>query len=86
MSWRPVAVPAIAEAIATSPGRRVYVANLRAAAGGDGRVRRGRPRRALAAHGVGIDVVVADTASIALGKLSVPVVEAELGQGQRSGP
>ncbi len=33
---------------------------------------------ALAAHGVEVDVVLADPASIALGKLEVPVVETAL--------
>ena len=73
-----VAVPALAEGIRRSPGRRVYVANLRPegkeTAGFDvaGHV------AALAAHGVDVDVVLADPAAIALGRLEVPVVEASL--------
>jgi uncharacterized cofD-like protein len=73
-----VAVPELAEAIRRSPGRRVYVANL----GPEGRETAGYDVAdhvaALAAHGVGVDVVVADPACIALGSLQVPVVEAAL--------
>jgi uncharacterized cofD-like protein len=73
-----VAVPAVAEGIRSSPGRRVYVANLRPegeeTAGYDvaGHV------AALAAHGVEVDVVLADPAAIALGALGVPVVSTPL--------
>jgi len=73
-----VAVPALAQAIRTSPGRRVYVANLRP----EGRETAGFDVAdhvaALAAHGVEVDVVLADPASIALGDLHVPVVEVAL--------
>jgi uncharacterized cofD-like protein len=70
-----LAVPALAEAIRRSPGRRVYVANLRP----EGKETAGfdvaAHVAALAAHGVEVDVVVADPACIALGKLDVEVVE-----------
>jgi uncharacterized cofD-like protein len=72
------AVPALAEAIRTSPGRRVYVANLRP----EGKETAGYDVAdhvaALAAHGVEVDVVLADPAAIALGRLEVPVAEAPL--------
>ena len=73
-----VAVPAVAEAIRTSPGRRVYVANLapegKETAGFDVAAH----VAALAAHGVEVDVVLADPAGIALGALDVEVVEVPL--------
>ena len=73
-----VAVPALAEAIRTSPGRRVYVANL----GPEGKETAGfdvaAHVAALAAHGVQVDVVLADPAGIALGALDVEVVEVPL--------
>ena len=73
-----VAVPALADAIRRSPGRRVYVANLRP----EGRETAGFDVAdhvaALAAHGVEVDVVVADPASISLGDLAVEVVSASL--------
>jgi len=73
-----VAVPGLAEAIRNSPGRRVYVANL----GPEGKETAGFDVAdhvaALAAHGVEVDVVLADPAAIALGELHVEVVEAPL--------
>jgi len=73
-----VAVPAVAQGIRTSPGRRVYVANL----GPEGEETAGfdvaAHVTALGAHGVEVDVVLADPAAIAVGSLGVPVVEAAL--------
>jgi uncharacterized cofD-like protein len=73
-----VAVPGLAEGIRNSPGRRVYVANLRP----EGRETAGFDVAdhvaALAAHGVEVDVVLADPASIALGELDVEVIQAPL--------
>ncbi|HEY5025175.1 MAG TPA: uridine diphosphate-N-acetylglucosamine-binding protein YvcK [Acidimicrobiales bacterium] len=73
-----VVVPGLAEAIRRSPGRRVYVANLRP----EGKETAGFDVAdhvaALAAHGVEVDVVVADPAFIALGTLDVEVVEVPL--------
>jgi len=69
-----VAVPQLAEGIRKSPGRRVYVANLRP----EGKETAGFDVAdhvaALAAHGVEVDVVLADPAAIAVGELRVPVV------------
>lgn len=72
------AVPSIAAAIAASPGRRVYVANLRAQPGETEGFDVADHLSALAAHGVRVDMVLADTTSIALGAVEVPVVEAKL--------
>jgi uncharacterized cofD-like protein len=73
-----VAVPGLAEGIRSSPGRRVYVANL----GPEGKETAGFDVAdhvaALAAHGVEVDVVLADPACIALGSLEVEVVQAPL--------
>jgi len=69
-----VAVPALAEAIRRSPGRRVYVANLRPEGNETAGFDVAAHVAALAAHGVDVDVVVADPASIALGELEVEVV------------
>ncbi|MGA2521476.1 MAG: uridine diphosphate-N-acetylglucosamine-binding protein YvcK [Acidimicrobiales bacterium] len=73
-----VAVPGIAEGIRRSPGRRVYVANLRPEGeetiGYDVAAHVG----ALEAHGVTVDVVLADPAAISLGDVGVPVVSASL--------
>jgi len=73
-----LAVPGIARGIRSSPGRRVYVANLRPedeeTAGYDVAAH----VAALAAHGVVVDVVLADPAAIALGDLHVPVVSTPL--------
>ncbi len=73
-----VAVPGLAEGIRNSPGRRVYVANL----GPEGKETAGFDVAdhvaALAAHGVEVDVVLADPACIALGALEVEVVQAPL--------
>jgi len=73
-----VAVPALAEGIRSSPGTRVYVANLRP----EGKETAGFDvadhLAALAAHGVDVDVVLVDPAAIALGDLRVTVVQAPL--------
>jgi uncharacterized cofD-like protein len=73
-----VAVPQIAAGIRSSPGRRVYVANLRP----EGKETAGfdvaAHVAALAVHGVEVDVVLADPAAIAVGHVDVPVVEAPL--------
>jgi uncharacterized cofD-like protein len=73
-----VAVPAIAAGIGASPGRTVYVANLHAQPAETEGYDVAAHVRALTEHGVDIDVVLADTASIELGDLAVPVVRAEL--------
>jgi len=73
-----VAVPGLAEAIRSSPGRRVYVCNLLTQ----------RPEtegydvaahvEALVAHGVEPDVVLCDTTRLPLGRLSRPWVDLPL--------
>jgi uncharacterized cofD-like protein len=70
-----VAVPALGAAVQASPGRRVYVCNLRAQ----------RPEtegydvaahvEALVAHGVVPDVVLCDTSAMALGRPRLPWVD-----------
>ena len=77
------AVPAIAEAIRRSPGRRVYVANLRPQASETEGYDVAAHVTALAAHGVVVDVVLADPRAMPLGTVAgtaggVAVVEAPL--------
>jgi uncharacterized cofD-like protein len=72
------AVPAIAEAIRQSPGRRVYVANLRPQAAETAGYDVAAHVAALAVHGVVVDHVLADPAAIPLGAIDVEVVEARL--------
>lgn len=73
-----VAVEGIAEAIRTTPARTVYVANLRPQPPETARFDIADHVAALQVHGVEVDVVLADTAGIALGRLDVPVVEVPL--------
>jgi uncharacterized cofD-like protein len=73
-----LAVPALAEAVRRSPGRRVYVANLRPQTAETEGFDVAAHLVALAAHGVEVELVLADTAEIALGRPGVPVVEAPL--------
>ncbi len=69
-----LAVPGIAEAIAASSARVVYVANLRPQPAETEGFDVADHVAALMAHGVHVDAVVADTTAIALGPLEVPVV------------
>lgn len=71
-------VPQIAAGLAAAAGRRVYVANLRPQARETEGFDVAAHVAALAAHGIEVDVVVADPAAIDLGPVPVPVVEAEL--------
>jgi uncharacterized cofD-like protein len=73
-----VAVPGIASGIRDSPARTVYVANLRPQAAETEGYDVADHVAALAAHGVEVDVVVADTGAIGLGRLDVAVVEVPL--------
>jgi uncharacterized cofD-like protein len=73
-----VAVPAIAEAVRHTPGLRVYVANLRPQGAETAGLDVAAHVAALAAHGVEVDVVLADPAAITLGELSARVVTAPL--------
>jgi uncharacterized cofD-like protein len=72
------AVPAIADAIRRSPGRRVYVANLRPQAAETSGYDVAAHVAALGAHGVEVDDVLADPAAIPLGAIELRVVEARL--------
>lgn len=67
-------VPGIADALRRTSARRVYVANLRPQPGETGDYDVADHVAALEAHGVPVDVVVADPASIGLGDLEAPVV------------
>jgi uncharacterized cofD-like protein len=73
-----LAVPDIAEGIRRSPGRRVYVANLRPEGEETAGYDVADHVAALAAHGIEVDVVVADPAAMAMGPVTVPVVTAAL--------
>lgn len=73
-----VAVPALADAVNASPGRRVYVANLHSQPAETADFDVADHVHALRSHGLEIDVVVADTSSIALGQVPAPVIEAQL--------
>lgn len=73
-----LSVPALARAIAASPGRRVYVANLQAQAAETAGFDVADHVAALGAHDVEVDVVLADTARIALGPVGLPVVDVPL--------
>ncbi len=73
-----LAVPGLAEGLAHTPGKRVYVANLRPQPPETEGFDVAAHVEALWAHGVGVDVVLADDTSIDLGKPTVPVVLAEL--------
>jgi len=72
------AVPAIAEAIRRSPGRRVYVANLRPQGAETAGYDVAAHVAALGAHGVVVDDVLVDPAAIPLGAIELSVVEARL--------
>ncbi|MGH9017107.1 MAG: gluconeogenesis factor YvcK family protein [Acidimicrobiales bacterium] len=73
-----VVVPGIARAIAAAPGRKVYVSNLRPQPAETGGYDVAAHVAALVAHGIEVDVVVADSTGIALGGLHVPVVDGPL--------
>jgi uncharacterized cofD-like protein len=66
-------VPGIAEAIGGAEAQRVYVANLRPQAAETDGYDVAAHVAALEAHGVAIDVVLADTSAITLGPVGVPV-------------
>jgi uncharacterized cofD-like protein len=71
-------VPDLAAAVRQARGRRVYVANLRPQPAETSGYDVAAHVDALAAHGVGPDVVLADTTHIDLGDVRVPVVETRL--------
>jgi hypothetical protein len=72
-----LAVPAIRDAIDASRGHTVYVANQRATVDTEG-FDVAAHVAVQAAHGVIPDLVVADTAGIALGDVPLPVVTAPM--------
>jgi len=71
-------VPGVREALRSSRAQKVYVANLRPQAAETAGYDVADHVAALAAHGIAVDVVVCDTAGIALGALDVPVVDRPL--------
>jgi uncharacterized cofD-like protein len=73
-----LAVPAVRESIAGSPAATVYVCNLRPQDPETEGFDVGRHLDALLAHGVRVDVIVCDTTAVALGTVSVPVVDVPL--------
>jgi uncharacterized cofD-like protein len=74
-----IAVPALAHAIRSSTARTIYIANLRPQTAETEGYDIGDHLAALEAHGVTVDIVVADTQHIPLGKLAVPVISGALG-------
>jgi uncharacterized cofD-like protein len=74
------AVPGIADGLRRSPGRKVYVANLHPQAAETAGYDVAAHVAALAAHGVPVDVVLADPASITIGDVGrhAKVIEASL--------
>ncbi len=73
-----VAVPDIREGIRRSPAPTVYVCNLRPQVPETAEFDVAMHVEALAAHGISVDVVLCDTAGMALGPVGVPVVECAL--------
>lgn len=73
-----LAVPELAEAIRRSAARRVYVANLHTQAAETEGFDVADHVAALHAHGIDVDVVLADTTAIALGELPVEVIDVPL--------
>jgi len=73
-----LAVPGIAEGIRASAARTVYVANLHPQPAETEGFDVADHIAALQAHGIAVDVVLADSTAIALGRLAVPVVDLPL--------
>jgi uncharacterized cofD-like protein len=73
-----VAVPGIADGIRGASARTVYVANLHPQAAETEGFDVADHVAALVAHGIVVDSVVTDTTAIALGEVSVPVVNGPL--------
>ncbi len=73
-----VAVPGIAEGIRRASARTVYVANLRPQPAETEGFDVADHVAALVGHGIELDVVVADSTAMALGRLHVPVVDVRL--------
>lgn len=79
-----VAVPQIAAALTRTRARKVYVCNLRQQVPETQGYDVGRHLDALAAHGLGVDVVVVDPRWMPMGRIGVPVVEAQVGRADGS--
>jgi uncharacterized cofD-like protein len=79
-----VAVPALRAALAATPGRKVYVCNLRPQVPETAEFDVAAHVRALAAHGLDVDVVLRDAGALPLGEVDVAVVEAPLAQADGS--
>jgi uncharacterized cofD-like protein len=73
-----LSVPAVRDGLARSTGAAVYVCNLRPQVPETEGFDVGRHLDALASHGVRVDTVVCDTAAMALGTVSLPVVDVPL--------
>ena len=73
-----VAVPELGDAVRRTRARRVYVANLRTQPAETEGFDIADHVGALAAHGIPVDVVLADSTDIALGEPAVPVVDVPL--------
>ena len=73
-------VPALRDALTETAARKVYVANLRPQVPETEGYDVAGHVRALADHGVEVDVVVCDPATIELGDLAAPAVRADLGR------
>jgi uncharacterized cofD-like protein len=73
-----LAVPGVADGIRASSARTVYVANLRPQPAETEGFDVADHMAALVAHGVEVDIVVADSTAIALGDLGIPVRDGPL--------
>ena len=75
-----VAVPELGHALRRTRARRVYVANLHTEPAETVGFDVADHMAALEAHGIPVDVVLADTTDIAAGDLTVPLVDVPLGR------
>jgi uncharacterized cofD-like protein len=73
-----VAVPAIREALAATPGKKVYVCNLREQLPETAGYAVADHVDALAAHGLDVDVVLYHPGALPVGRLAVPGIERPL--------
>jgi uncharacterized cofD-like protein len=80
-----VAVPALREALATTPGRKVYVCNLRPQIPETAGYDVAAHVDALRAHGLDIDVVLCQPDSLPVGRLDVECVERPVARQDGSG-
>jgi uncharacterized cofD-like protein len=70
-----VAVPALRDALAATPGRKVYVCNLRQQPPETAGYDVADHVAALAAHGLDVDVVLYHPGALPVGRLAVPAIE-----------